>query len=133
MLVDEDNKNLVRIMSHEEKMDYDDITIEETIDEEPGGRSQRPNTFNEAYEDNTSRQQDFRRNFRSYGGSGHGPRVYSFNLGRSMSSATKWKYRIIGGVIALAVIAFLVFVALPVVAVGIVAAMIAYLLFSFFS
>ncbi len=130
--MEEDSKTLVRVMTREEKMDYEDITIEEDINEEPRGR-QRPDTFNEAYEDNSNRQQDFRRNFRSYGGAGHGPRVYSFNLGRSISTGTKWKYRIIGGLIALAVIAFLVFVALPVVAVGIVAAMIAYLLFSFFS
>ena len=129
--MEDEGRNLVRVMSREEKMDYEDITIEETIDEEPKDHSRRPHAFNEAYEDNSGRQQDFRRNFRSYGGSGS--RIYSFNLGRSISTGTKWKYRIIGGVIVLAVAAFLLFVALPVVAVGIAAAMIVYLLLSFFS
>ena len=45
----------------------------------------------------------------------------------------KWKYRIIGALVAAAVIWFLIFVAFPIVAVGVIAAAIAYMLYNFFS
>ncbi|MDD3115537.1 MAG: hypothetical protein PHQ44_07365 [Anaerovibrio sp.] len=122
----------VRVMTHEEKAEYDDITVEECAQEDGKSQesgSERPDSFDEVYEDN-SRRQDFRQNFRSYGG---GSKIYTFGAGRHMSAWQKWRYRLIAGLVVLAVLWFLVFVALPVAAVGVVAAMIAYLLYSFFS
>ena len=63
--------------------------------------------------------------------SGRGPRIFSVNLGRGTSLGKSWKYRIIGGLVAAAVLAFLLFVALPFLSVVVVVAMIAYLLYSF--
>lgn len=127
---------IVRVMTRQEKIEYDDITIEDCgfDDAAEGRRSEggRPESFNEAYEDTGSRSQDFRQNFRSYGG-GRGPRVYTFGMGSGLTAWQKWKYRIIGALVAAAIIWFLIFVALPVVAVGVVVAMIAYMLYSFFS
>ena len=50
-----------------------------------------------------------------------------------MTTWQKWKYRIIGALVAAAVIWFLIFVAFPIVAVGVIAAAIAYMLYNFFS
>ncbi len=128
---------VVRVMTRQEKIEYDDITIEDCgfdASGAEGSRSEgsRPETFNEAYEHNSKGGQDFRQNFRSYGG-GRGPRVYTFGMGSGLTAWQKWKYRIIGALVAAAIIWFLIFVALPVVAVGVVVAMIAYMLYSFFS
>ncbi|MGM9539688.1 hypothetical protein [Anaerovibrio sp.] len=127
---------IVRVMTRQEKIEYDDITIEDCgfDDAAAGGRqseSGRPESFDEVYEDTGRREGDFRHSFRSYGGSG--PRVYSFGFGQGMTAWQKWKYRLIGAVVAAAIIWFLIFVALPVVAVGVIVAMIAYMLYSFFS
>lgn len=135
-----DAGQVVRVMTRQERLEYDDITIEDCSYEESTGRgagngqagSSRPETFNEAYEDNSHRSQAFRQNFRSYGGS-RGPRVYTFGIGQGMTPLQKWKYRLIGGLVAAAVVCFLVLVAFPIVAVGVIAAAIAYMLYSFFS
>lgn len=131
----EEDKNLVRVMSREEERAYDDVTVEgEVLDDgEEASSGERPASFNEAYEDNSQRQEDFRQHFRSYGGSGSRTRVYTFGLGNGLSAWQKWRYRIIFGLAVAAIIAFLVFVALPVVAIGVVIAMIAYLLYAFFA
>ena len=131
---------IVRVMTRQERLEYDDITIEDCSYEESTGNgagskqagSSRPETFNEAYEDNSHRSQAFRQNFRSYGG-GRGPRVYTFGMGQGLTTWQKWKYRIIGALVAAAVIWFLIFVAFPIVAVGGIAAAIAYMLYNFFS
>ena len=131
---------IVRVMTRQERLEYDDITIEDCSYEEGTGNgagskqagSNRPETFNEAYEDNSHRSQAFRQNFRSYGGS-RGPRVYTFGMGQGLTTWQKWKYRIIGALVAAAVIWFLIFVAFPIVAVGVIAAAIAYMLYNFFS
>lgn len=138
-----DNKedhDQVRLMTYEDEVNYDDITIEETIDEEPPygsskqggnpGNPQRPKSFDRVYEDNSSRQQgNNRTGYRVYG-SGRGPKVFSINLGHNASLVNKWKYRIVGVLVAAAVVAFLLFVALPFLSVVVLAAVIAYLLYS---
>ena len=131
---------VVRVMTRQERLEYDDITIEDCSYEESTGNgagskqagSSRPETFNEAYEDNSHRSGAFRQNFRSYGG-GRGPRVYTFGMGQGLTTWQKWKYRIIGALVAAAVIWFLIFVAFPIVAVGVIVAAIAYMLYNFFS
>ena len=59
--------------------------------------------------------------------------MYTFGMGQGMTAWQKWKYRIIGALVAAAVIWFLIFVAFPIVAVGVIAAAIAYMLYNFFS
>lgn len=127
----------VRVMSQKEKAEYEDITIEEcgafSGEGEGSSGDGRPRTFNEVYEESGERRQAGNARFAGYGGNGAGIRFYRINLGRSVTPWQKWKYRIIGALVAAAVIWFLIFVALPVAAVGVVAAMIAYMLYSFFS
>ena len=130
-------------MTYEDEVNYDDVTIEEVLDDQPQGnaragqtQSTRPESFDRVYEDNSNRQQKqgyqgYRQGYRTYG-SGLGPRIFSVNLGRGTSLGKSWKYRIIGGLVAAAVLAFLLFVALPFLSVLVVVAMIAYLLYSFF-
>ena len=137
------NKEEVRLMTYEDEVNYDDVTIEEVLDDQPQGsaragqtQSTRPESFDRVYEDNSNRQQKqgyqgYRQSYRTYG-SGRGPRIFSVNLGRGTSLGKSWKYRIIGGLVAAAVLAFLLFVALPFLSVVVVVAMIAYLLYSFF-
>ena len=138
------NKEEVRLMTYEDEANYDDVTIEEVLEEEqPQGsaragqkQSTRPESFDRVYEDNSNRQQKqgyrgYSQGYRTYG-SGRGPRIFSVNLGRGTSLSKSWKYRIIGGLVAAAVLAFLLFVALPFLSVVVVVAMIAYLLYSFF-
>lgn len=134
------NKEEVRLMTYEDEANYDDVTIEEVLEEEqPQGsaragqkQSTRPESFDRVYEDNSNRQQkQGYQSYRTYG-SGRGPRIFSVNLGRGTSLGKSWKYRIIGGLVAAAVLAFLLFVALPFLSVVVVVAMIAYLLYSFF-
>lgn len=130
----EEKENTVRVMSRTEKLNYDDITIEEVVQDEAEDttkKAERPNTFNTAYEDNSQRKEQARPRFNSYGG--NRARVYTFGMGQKMSVWQKWRYRIIAAVVILALASFLLFVALPVVAIGVVAAMIAYLLYSFFA
>ena len=59
--------------------------------------------------------------------------MYTFGMGQGLTTWQKWKYRIIGALVAAAVIWFLIFVAFPIVAVGVIAAAIAYMLYNFFS
>ena len=138
------NKEEVRLMTYEDEANYDDVTIEEVLEEEqPQGsaragqkQSTRPESFDRVYEDNSNRQQKqgyrgYSQGYRTYG-SGRGPRIFSVNLGRGTSLGKSLKYRIIGGLVAAAVLAFLLFVALPFLSVVVVVAMIAYLLYSFF-
>ena len=134
------NKEEVRLMTCEDEANYDDVTIEEVLEEEqPQGsaragqkQSTRPESFDRVYEDNSNRQQkQSYQGYRTYGSS-RGPRIFSVNLGRGTSLGKSWKYRIIGGLVAAAVLAFLLFVALPFLSVVVVVAMIAYLLYSFF-
>ena len=134
------NKEEVRLMTYEDEANYDDVTIEEVLEEEqPQGsaragqkQSTRPESFDRVYEDNSNRQQkQGYQGHRTYGSS-RGPRIFSVNLGRGTSLGKSWKYRIIGGLVAAAVLAFLLFVALPFLSVVVVVAMIAYLLYSFF-
>lgn len=134
------NKEEVRLMTYEDEANYDDVTIEEVLEEEqPQGnaragqkQSTRPESFDRVYEDNSNRQQ--KQGYQGYHtyGSSRGPRIFSVNLGRGTSLGKSWKYRIIGGLVAAAVLAFLLFVALPFLSVVVVVAMIAYLLYSFF-
>lgn len=141
----------VRVMTQREKAEYEDITIEDIEDVEDiehGGSAdtrrgtdsaERPRIFDEVYEDNSQKSQNSqgrqRGNFHFAGRSsnGTGVRFYRIGFGNSVSPWQKWKYRIIGALVAVAVIWFLIFVALPVVAIGVVAAMIAYMLYSFFA
>lgn len=134
------NKEEVRLMTYEDEANYDDVTIEEVLEEEqPQGnaragqkQSTRPESFDRVYEDNSnSQQKQGYQGYRTYG-SGRGHRIFSVNLGRGTSLGKSWKYRILGGLVAAAVLAFLLFVALPFLSVVVVVAMIAYLLYSFF-
>ena len=142
------NKEEVRLMTYEDEANYDDVTIEEVLEEDQSQgngkagqkQSTRPESFDRVYEDNSNRQQKqgyqgysqgYSQGYRTYG-SGRGPRIFSVNLGRGTSLGKSWKYRIIGGLVAAAVLAFLLFVALPFLSVVVVVAMIAYLLYSFF-
>ena len=138
------NKEEVRLMTYEDEANYDDVTIEEVLEEDQpqnnnrAGQKQsaRPESFDRVYEDNSNRQQKqgyrgYSQGYRTYG-RGRGPRIFSVNLGQGTSLSKSWKYRIIGGLVAAAVVAFLLFVALPVLSVVVVVAMIAYLLYSFF-
>lgn len=138
------NKEEVRLMTYEDEANYDDVTIEEVLEEDQpqsnnrAGQKQsaRPESFDRVYEDNSNRQQKqsyqgYRQSYRTYG-RGRGPRIFSVNLGQGTSLNKSWKYRIIGGLVAAAVVAFLLFVALPVLSVVVVVGMIAYLLYSFF-
>lgn len=138
------NKEEVRLMTYEDEANYDDVTIEEVLEEDQpqnnnrAGQKQsaRPESFDRVYEDNSNRQQKqsyrgYRQSYRTYG-RGRGPRIFSVNLGQGTSLSKSWKYRIIGGLVAAAVVAFLLFVALPVLSVVVVVGMIAYLLYSFF-
>lgn len=136
------NKDEIRLMTYEDEANYDDVTIEEVLEEDQpqnnnrAGHKQsaRPESFDRVYEDNSNRQQKqsyqgYRQGYRTYGS---GPRIFSVNLGRGTSLSKSWKYRILGGLVAAAVVAFLLFVALPFLSVVVVVAMIAYLLYSFF-
>ena len=138
------NKEEVRLMTYEDEANYDDVTIEGVLEEEQSQgnaragqkQSARPESFDRVYEDNSNRHkkqgyQGYSQGCRTYG-SGRGPRIFSVNLGRGTSLGKSWKYRIIGGLVAAAVLAFLLFVALPFLSVVVVVAMIAYLLYSFF-
>lgn len=138
-----DDNNQVRLMTYEDKVNYDDITIEETIDEDqPYGSSAkgeapkqppRPESFDRVYEDNSNRQQQsYRQGYRVYG-SGRSPKMFSINLGHGSYLGKNWKYRIIGALVAAAVVAFLLFVALPFLSVVVFIGLIAYMLYSFFS
>lgn len=136
------NKEEVRLMTYEDEANYDDVTIEEVLEEEqPQGnaragqkQSTRPESFDRVYEDNSNRhkKQGYRGYSQGYRTYGSGPRIFSVNLGRGTSLGKSWKYRIIGGLVAAAVLAFLLFVALPFLSVVVVVAMIAYLFYSFF-
>lgn len=113
------------MMSHKEEEAFDGVTIEDYSQTE----QQRPDHFEEVYEDHSSQQQQkqWRGNFRSYGGysgAGRGPKVYSFGFGKGLSSWSSLKYKLLGGLIVGLVMAFLLFVALPVVAIGIFAAIV---------
>lgn len=127
----------VRVMTRADKMNYDDITIDQVVEDDQTGeeKAKRPETFNEVYEDD-SRQQDFRKNFRSYGGGrSGGPRIYTFHMGSGrsgLSGLSSWKYKLIGAVAIAAILLFLFFVALPVVAIGVVVAVVAWFLYSLF-
>lgn len=139
-----DDNNQVRLMTYEDKVNYDDITIEETIDEDqPYGNNTkgeeapkqppRPESFDRVYEDNSNRQQQsYRQGYRVYG-SGRSPKMFSINLGHGSYLGKNWKYRIIGALVAAAVVAFLLFVALPFLSVVVFIGLIAYMLYSFFS
>ena len=103
------NKEEVRLMTYEDEANYDDVTIEEVLEEEqPQGnaragqkQSTRPESFDRVYEDNSNRQQKqgyqgYSQGYRTYGS---GPRIFSVNLGRGTSLGKSWKYRIIGGLV----------------------------------
>ena len=82
------NKEEVRLMTYEDEANYDDVTIEEVLEEEqPQGsaragqkQSTRPESFDRVYEDNSNRQQkQGYQGYRPYGSS-RGPRIFSVNL-----------------------------------------------------
>lgn len=140
------NENEVRLMTYEDELNYNDITIDEVLDEDQTRqrssagqeKAKRPESFDRVYEDNSNRQQrqsyqqGYQQRYRTYG-AGKGPRIFSVNLGHGTSLGKSWKYRIIGALATAAVIAFLLFVALPFLSVVVVVGMIAYLLYSFFA
>jgi len=93
------NKEEVRLMTYEDEANYDDVTIEEVLEEEqPQGnaragqkQSTRPESFDRVYEDNSNRQQKqgyqgYSQGYRTYG-SGRGPRIFSVNLGRGLGGS----------------------------------------------
>lgn len=114
-------QDVARVMDRKEEEAFDGVTIEDYSQTD----QQRPDHFEEVYEERN--QQQWRGNFRSYGGysgAGRGPKVYSFSLGNGLSSWRSLKYKLLGGLIVGLIAAFLLFVALPVVAIGIFAAIV---------
>jgi len=98
----------VRVMSREEKASYDGITIEEDTgrSSEDGPRFYKRSVFDDA-----------------------GVRIHSFHLGQGNRN---WVNLVLGGIIIAAVLAFLFFVALPVVLVLVAVAVVVYVVLSFF-
>lgn len=135
----DNDKQEVRLMTYQDEVDYDDITIEEVLDEQQPkkdassqGQGKRPDSFDRVYEDNSHRRQGSQQSFRSYGAS-HNPRIFSVNLGSNTSMGQSWKNRLIGILVVAAVLAFVIFVALPFVSIVVIAGAIAYMLYKFFA
>ena len=112
------NKEEVRLMTYEDEANYDDVTIEEVLEEDQSQgngkagqkQSARPESFDRVYEDNSNRQQKqgyrgYSQGYRTYG-SGRGPRIFSVNLGRGTSLGKSWKYWGLSGSCCVGLFAF---------------------------
>ncbi|MCR5560041.1 MAG: hypothetical protein K6F62_06815 [Schwartzia sp.] len=98
-------ENKVRVLSQDEKMNYDGVTIEEAG----------------SYDENSGPQQDVRFERTS------GPRIHYMSFGDNGSLMRKiWLFLIIAGILA-----FIFFIALPVALVALVVGAAVWLFFSF--
>lgn len=101
------SENKVRVLTPDEKINYDGVTIEE-----PG-----------SYDENSGPRQDIR-----FERTSSGPRIHYMRFGSGSPLMRKiWLFLIIAGILA-----FIFFIALPVAVVGLVIAAAVWLFFSFF-
>ena len=119
------DENQVRVITDRENSHYQGLTIDAIPEDNDD------NTAEEIYEEEYTQKESTRtysnKNFNGY--VIHNGRIF----GRS-PQISKWKllkYKILGGLILTVVTAILLIIALPVAAIGLVAALVAYLIYKF--
>lgn len=74
------------------------------------------------------------KHFRGYGGDNGSAKIFTFGFGNGNSGITKWqlwKYKLMGGLVLAAVAAILLVVALPLAVIGVIAALMGYVVYKF--